>query len=92
MFMREYVCTSRWWSRGKPIDQPVMGTAYSSHSSCPLGVKDTGVTVLITEAGSQRYKYSQQQLGRTRPGSTSPPAATLHFPAHQGGLYYKCLG
>lgn len=47
------------------IDRPVRGAARSSRSSCPLGVKDTDVTALITEAGSQRYQHSQQQLSRT---------------------------
>ena len=53
-----------FWRQGEPIDRAVRGVACSSRSSCPLGVKDTDVTALITEAGSQRYKHSQQQLNR----------------------------
>lgn len=43
------------------IDRLVRVAACSSRSSCPLGVKDTDVTALITEAGSHSYKRSQQQ-------------------------------
>lgn len=58
-------CGGGCWRQGEPIDRPVRGAARSSRSSCPLGVKDTDVTALITEAGSQRYQHSQQQLSRT---------------------------
>lgn len=54
-----------FYMQAEPIDRPVRsggidgwgagGLARSSRSSCPLGVKDTDVTALITEAGSQRY-------------------------------------
>lgn len=74
------LCVSVWrfWRReGAHRSGREGGAACSSRSSCPLGVKDTDVTALITEAGSQRYKHSQQQLNWALLGSTHPPHS--HF-------------
>lgn len=73
------------WRQGEPIDQLVRGAARTSRSCCPLGVKDTDVTALITEAGSQRYKHSEQQLMR----AVSWAKSTLHqllYNTHPSGM------
>ena len=54
-----FMCELLWGFEGRvgPIDRPVRGVvACSSRSGCPLSVKDTDVTALIREAGSQCYK------------------------------------
>lgn len=64
------------WRQGEPIDQPARGAAYSSRSSCPLGVKDTDVTALITG----RKPALQTFTAAAQPDSAVlNPSSSSHF-------------